>query len=104
MRIGKRIVRVAFLILIAVAAPGGVLFADEMPPVRLLVGRSAVIDVGTPISRVALTSAEVADAMVAGGNQLLINGKNPGTITIFVWDPAGPLRPYEISVQRAPPT
>jgi pilus assembly protein CpaC len=100
MRISKRIVRVAFLILIAVAAPGGVLFAGEMPPVRLLVGRSAVIDVGTPISRVALTSAEVADAMVTGGNQLLINGKNPGTITMFVWERAGALRQYEISVQR----
>ena len=53
-----------------------------MPPVRLLVGRSAVIDVGTPISRVALTSADVADAMVTGGNQLLINGQTPGTITM----------------------
>jgi pilus assembly protein CpaC len=101
MRISHRIVRVAFLILIAVAAPGGVLFADELPPpVRLLVGRSAVIDVGTPISRVALTSAEVADAMVTGGNQLLINGKNPGTITMFVWERAGALRQYEISVLR----
>ena len=100
MRISKRVVRIAFLILIAVAAPGGVLFADEMPPVRLLVGRSAVIDVGTPISRVALTSADVADAMVTGGNQLLINGKNPGTITMFVWERAGALRQYEINVQR----
>jgi pilus assembly protein CpaC len=100
MRISKRVVRIAFLILIAVAAPGGVLFADEMPPVRLLVGRSAVIDVGTPISRVALTSADVADAMVTGGNQLLINGKTPGTITMFVWERAGALRQYEINVQR----
>jgi pilus assembly protein CpaC len=100
MRISKRVVRIAFLILIAVAAPGGVLFADEMPPVRLLVGRSAVIDVGTPISRVALTSADIADAMVTGGNQLLINGKNPGTITMFVWERAGALRQYEINVQR----
>ena len=101
MRISKRVVGVAFLILIAVAAPSGVLFADELPPpVKLLVGRSAVIDVGTPISRVALTSADVADAMVTGGNQLLINGKNPGTITMFVWERAGALRQYEISVLR----
>jgi pilus assembly protein CpaC len=100
MRISNRIVRVAFLILIAVAAPGGVLFADDMPPVRLLVGRSMVIDVGTPISRVSLTSADIADAMVTSNNQLLVNGKMPGTITMFVWERAGALRQYEITVQR----
>jgi Flp pilus assembly secretin CpaC len=49
---------------------------------------------------VALTSADVADAMVTGGNQLLINGKTPGTITMFVWERAGALRQYEISVLR----
>jgi pilus assembly protein CpaC len=101
MRISTRVVRVCFLILIAVAAPGGILFAaDDMPPVRLLVGRSLVIDVGTPISRVSLTSADIADAMVTSGNQLLVNGKTPGTITMFVWERAGALRQYEITVMR----
>jgi pilus assembly protein CpaC len=100
MRISNRVVRTCFLILILVAAPGAVLYADDMPPVRLLVGRSMVIDVGTPISRVSLTSADIADAMVTSGNQLLVNGKMPGTITMFVWEKAGALRQYEITVQR----
>jgi pilus assembly protein CpaC len=100
MRNSHRIVRLCFLILIAVAAPGGVVFADEMPSVKLLVGRSAVIDVGKPISRVSLTSADIADAMVTSGDQLLVNGKMPGTITMFVWERAGALRQYEIVVQR----
>ena len=100
MRISTRLVRVCFLILIAVAAPGGVLFADDMPPVRLLVGRSAVIDIGTAISRVSLTSADIADAMVTSNNQLLVNGKTPGTITMFVWEKGGVRRQYEIIVQR----
>ena len=100
MRNSHRIVRLCFLILIAVAAPGGVLFADETPSVKLLVGRSAVIDVGKPISRVSLTSADIADAMVTSGDQLLVNGKMPGTITMFVWERAGALRQYEIVVQR----
>jgi Flp pilus assembly secretin CpaC len=100
MRISNRVLRVSFLILIAVAAPGGVLFADDMPPVRLLVGRSAVIDIGTAISRVSLTSADIADAMVTSNNQLLVNGKTPGTITMFVWEKGGVRRQYEIIVQR----
>jgi pilus assembly protein CpaC len=101
MRISTRVVRVVFLILILVWAPSGIVFAgDDMPPVRLLVGRSMVIDVGTPISRVSLTSADIADAMVTTGNQLLVNGKMPGTITMFVWERAGALRQYEITVMR----
>ena len=68
--------------------------------VRLLVGRSTLVDVGTSITRVSLTSAEVADALVTAPNQLLVNGKIPGTISMFVWDRAGAIRRYEVIVQR----
>ena len=69
-------------------------------PVSLLVGRSTVIDVGTPIARVSLTSADIADAVVTSSSQLLVNGKTPGTISMFVWERAGALRRYEIAVHR----
>jgi len=87
----------------AVAAPNAgaaVDAATDPNTVRLLVGRSTVLDVGTPIARVSLTSAEVADALVTSPNQLLINGKMPGTISMFVWDRGGALRRYELTVQR----
>ena len=69
-------------------------------PVALLVGRSTVIDVGAPIARVSLTSADIADALVTSPSQLLVNGKTPGTISMFVWERAGALKRYEIAVQR----
>src|SRR5688500_16885107 len=69
-------------------------------PVSLLVGRSTVIDVGNPIARVSLTSADIADALVTSSSPLLINGKTPGTISMFVWERAGALRRYEIAVHR----
>ena len=68
--------------------------------VGLVVGRSMVIDVGAPISRVSLTSADVADAMVTSSSQLLLNGKLPGTISMFVWERSGALRLYEVVVHR----
>lgn len=85
-----------------IAAIGPVpIAADAEPiPVSLLVGRSAVIDVGVPIARVSLTTADIADALVTSPSQLLINGKTPGTISMFVWERAGGLRRYEIAVQR----
>ncbi len=68
--------------------------------VRLLVGRSTVVDTGSAIARVSLTDADVADAMVTSPSQLLINGKMPGTISMFVWERSGALKRYEVVVQR----
>ncbi len=47
-----------------------------------------------------LTDADVADALVTSPSQLLINGKMPGTISMFVWDRGGALKRYEVVVQR----
>ena len=69
-------------------------------PVTLLVGRSVVVDVDRPITRVSLTSADVADALVTSSNQLLVNGKAPGTISMFVWERAGGMRRFEVTVNR----
>lgn len=80
---------------------GGPIFADDaVSDVRLMVGRSMILDLGSPIARVSLTSADIADAMVTSPNELLINGKTPGTISMFVWDRAGGIRRFEVVVQR----
>jgi pilus assembly protein CpaC len=85
----------------AVAAPANTAAVDaDASSVRLLVGRSTVVEVGSPVARVSLTSADIADVMVTQPSQLLINGKMPGTISMFVWDRAGALRRYELVVQR----
>jgi pilus assembly protein CpaC len=68
--------------------------------VDLLVGRSTILNVGLPIARVSLTVPDVADAMVTAPQQLLINGKTPGTISLFVWDRAGGIKTYEVIVRR----
>jgi pilus assembly protein CpaC len=73
---------------------------DDTNAVRLTVGRSTLIDIGAPISRVSLTSADVADALVTSPNQLLVHGKVPGAISMFVWNRGGSVKRYEIFVQR----
>src|SRR5882724_12722650 len=88
------------ILLIAVASPRAVYAGDDASAVKLLVGRSTIIDVGSAIARVSLTSADVADAVVTSANQLLVNGKMPGTISMYVWERSGGLRRYEIVVQR----
>ena len=68
--------------------------------VQLLVGRSTLLNVGNNITRVSLTSPNVADAMVTTPSQLLIHGKAPGTISMFVWDRAGGIKRFEVVVRR----
>jgi len=42
----------------------------------------------------------VADALVTSSKQLLVNGKTPGAISMYVWDRQGALRRYDLIVQR----
>src|SRR6266699_2972889 len=87
----------AFILLIAIVR-STIVYAADSDSVNLTVGRSTVVATATAIARVSLTSADIADALVTSSNELLINGKNPGTISMFVWDRAGAIHKYEINV------
>ena len=85
------------------ALPAGtapIVEGSDARAVELTVGRSTLVEIGSPIARVSLTSAEIADALVTGQTQLLVHGKTPGSISMFVWDRAGQVKRYEIAVQR----
>ena len=86
------------------AGAAGAAAADVPPPevssISLLVGRSTVLNTDSPIARVSLTSADIADALVTSTTQLLLHGKAPGTISMFVWDHAGAIHRYEVVVGR----
>lgn len=68
--------------------------------IDLMVGRSTVLNIGAPIARVSLTVPDIADAMVTSPMQLLVHGKAPGTISLFVWDKGGAIKTFEVKVRR----
>jgi pilus assembly protein CpaC len=74
--------------------------APSATSIDLLVGRSTILNTGSTIARVSLTVPDVADAMVTATQELLIHGKTPGTISLFVWDRAGGIKTYEVNVRR----
>jgi Flp pilus assembly secretin CpaC len=57
-------ITLAFVLAIAITGHTAALSAAEDDNVRLMVGRSAVVNTDSPIARVSLTSAEIADALV----------------------------------------
>ena len=81
-------------------AGGPAAIPPDATAIDLLVGRSTILNVGSVIARVSLTVPDIADAMVTAPQELLIHGKTPGTISLFVWDRAGGIKTYEINVRR----
>jgi pilus assembly protein CpaC len=90
----------AFILAIAITGHSTVVFAAADDDVRVMVGQSAIVNTDWPIARVSLTSADIADAMVTLPNQLLIQGKLPGTISMFVWERGGAMRRFSVTVER----
>lgn len=79
--------------------------ADQQPQeaegpqiLHLLVGRSLVITSPTRIKRVSLADPNIAEAVVVSPNQVLVNGKAPGGVSLIIWDEADQNQNFEVSV------
>jgi pilus assembly protein CpaC len=75
--------------------------AQEAPgpqTLHLLVGRSLVISSPTRIKRVSLADPNVADAVVVSPYQVVVNGKNPGGVSLLLWDDMEQNQSFEVSV------
>jgi pilus assembly protein CpaC len=66
----------------------------------LLVGRSAIVRLERPITRVSLSTPDIADALVTTPYELLVHGKVPGTISMMVWENSGRIKTYDVAVRR----
>ena len=66
----------------------------------LLVGRSTVVRMERPITRVSLSTPDIADALVTTPYELLVHGKTPGTISLLVWGDNGRIKTYDVAVKR----
>jgi pilus assembly protein CpaC len=78
----------------------GAVGSEAAERIDLLVGRSTVLRTERPITRVSLPKPDVADALVTSPNELLVHGKQPGTISLLVWADSGKIKTYDVSVRR----
>jgi pilus assembly protein CpaC len=65
---------------------------------HLLVGRSLVITSPTRIKRISIADPNIADAIVISPNQVLLNGKQPGGVSLVIWDESDQSQTFEIFV------
>lgn len=72
----------------------------EAPEVlHLLVGRSLVISSPSRLRRVSIADPNIADAVIVNPNQILINGKAPGGVSLVLWDESGQSQTFEVLVE-----
>lgn len=74
--------------------------AAQAERVVIIAGRSLVLGTDFDIKRIAITNPEIADATAVTPRELLIDGKNPGTISLIVWGDTRRAQ-YELVVQPA---
>jgi pilus assembly protein CpaC len=73
--------------------------AAEAPQIlHLMVGRSLVVSSPTRIKRVSVADPAIADAIVVSPNQVLVNGKAPGGVSLLLWDDSDQTQAFEVSV------
>ncbi len=55
-------------------------------PLRVMVGKSLLINAPVRLKRVSVTDPTVADALVVTPTQILVNGLAPGEVSLLIWD------------------
>jgi pilus assembly protein CpaC len=75
--------------------------APENPaaaPLRVMVGKSILINTTEKLRRVSVTDPGVADALVVTPTQVLVNGLSPGEISLLIWDELERSRSFDLRV------
>src|SRR5690348_3624999 len=93
----NKIAATAFFFL-AVLAQAGIARAQTVPAITVTVNKSMVFRLAERAKRVSVSQPEVADVLVVGPSQLLINGKNVGTTSLIVFNEKGDVSNFDLIV------
>src|SRR5579864_4592541 len=61
----------------------------EGEPVHVLVGKSVVINVQSPLTRVLSSNPDAVETMATTPTQVIVEGKAPGSSSLILWDSKG---------------
>jgi pilus assembly protein CpaC len=67
-------------------------------PLRVMVGKSILVNTADRLKRVSVTDPAVADAIAVTPNQILVHGRTPGEVSLIVWNQAEQSRSFDLRV------
>jgi len=80
------------------AAPSAQSVTSGAAPLRVMVGKSLLINTTERLKRVSVTDPSVADALVVTPTQVLVNGLAPGEVSLLIWDELERSRSFDLRV------
>ena len=70
-------------------------------PLRVLVGKSLLINTTERLRRVSVTDDTIADALVVTPTQILVHGRAPGEVSLLIWDELERSRSFDLRVETS---
>jgi pilus assembly protein CpaC len=67
-------------------------------PLRVMVGKSLLINTTEQLRRISITDGAVATALVITPTQILVHGKAPGEVSLLIWDTLERSRSFDLRV------
>jgi len=72
--------------------------APSAAPLRVMVGKSVLINTSDRLKRVSVTDPAIADALVVTPNQVMVHGRAPGEVSLLLWDENEHSRTFDLRV------
>ncbi len=67
-------------------------------PLRVMVGKSLLINTTERLKRISITDPAIAFAQVITPTQILVHGKSPGEVSLLIWDELERSRSFDLRV------
>ena len=74
--------------------------AQTMQELKMIVGRSVVVDYPADIGRISTSNPETVDYVAVTNREILLHAKSHGNATLIVWSKAGQREFYNITVEH----
>jgi pilus assembly protein CpaC len=81
-----------------VTSPGAETEVQGSAPLRVLVGKSLLINTTERLKRVSVTDPSVADPQVVTPTQILVHGRAAGEVSLLIWDELERSRSFDLRV------
>jgi len=72
--------------------------AQGSAPLRVMVGKSLLINTTERLRRISITDPGIAFAQVITPTQILVHGKSPGEVSLLIWDELERSRSFDLRV------
>jgi pilus assembly protein CpaC len=81
--------------------PSAVASQDSTNELSVAVGKTVLVDLARPISRVSIGLGDIAETHAISPTEVMINGKAPGETSLIIWDTRGGRQFFNVTVRNS---